>query len=597
MGTGVTMRRAFGALGRLLRIAESVRLRREHFGGIAFDAHTGTTVDVDRAVLTALQKLQHRGVQREDDLAQELCGRKNSAEHLATVHRLLDQLVGLAILAPASEAEMERLAGSGMAESGAETRSDAYWPRGPHLTAPVTVHWAITYQCAAQCPECYARRYAHWFPDELALPEALRLVEILANWGVFELAIGGGEPLHFPLLPALVREARRRGLVVHVTTGLHRVPPALLDELAHGITGLQIGVKADRLLADPSAESAALARTTTATAEAGLRVGANLILSKQTLHHFEQLLELLHEARLTRITLLRYKPPAAVAEWLRARPSVEDLREFEGRLPQALRRHPEIALRVDCALSFLQRHLASSEALARGLRGCVAGQRIMAVAPDGSAFPCSQLVHPRFCSGNLLTDPLEELWASSPVMRRYRLFRGKVAFQSTACGLCAAKEHCGGCRVFAADGRGAEPECPGPLVPPLEQLGKAGRRWDLARHLRRYGSISVRDYMQRYGVGQKRAIKELRAFGYLPASGAGRKRSDIYLDPTEDLIGGIQRDIGFTSGGFPFASREDIARWVREESDEADRRYPHWLRPQVCDGIGEPVSPRSGRTS
>ena len=583
MGTGVTMRRAFGALGRLLRIAESVRLRREHFGGIAFDAHTGTTVDVDRAVLTALQKLQHRGVQREDDLAQELCGRKNSAEHLATVHRLLDQLVGLAILAPASEAEMERLAGSGMAESGAETRSDAYWPRGPHLTAPVTVHWAITYQCAAQCPECYARRYAHWFPDELALPEALRLVEILANWGVFELAIGGGEPLHFPLLPALVREARRRGLVVHVTTGLHRVPAALLEELADGITGLQIGVKADRLLANPSAEAAALAQTATAAAEVGLHVGANLILSKRTLPRFEELLGLLQQAGLTRVTLLRYKPPADVAEWRRAKPSVAALREFESRLPQVLGRHRAVVLRLDCALSFLQRHLAPAEALARGIRGCVAGHRVLALAPDGSAFPCSQLVHPRFCAGNLLSDPLEELWAESPVLRRCRLFRGKATFQATACGRCAARDHCGGCRVYAADGWGAEPECPGPRVPPLDQLGKAGRRGDLARYLPSRGSISVRDYMQRYGVGQKRATSELRAFGCPLASGTGRKQSDVYLDPTEDVIGDIQEAIGGTAGGVPFASRNEIAHWIGGEHGEADQHYPHWVRPQLCD--------------
>ena len=420
---------------------------------------------------------------------------------------------------------MKQFAGAETAESETATRPDVCWPQGPHLTAPVTVHWAVTYECTSRCPECYVRRYAHGFPDELTLPEALRLVEILADWGVFELAIGGGEPLEFPLLPAIVREARRQGLVVHVTTGVHRVPAARLAELAEGITGLQIGVKADRLLANPSTEAAALARTATAAAQAGLHVGANLILSKQTLPHFEKLLGLLQQAGLTNVTLLRYKPPAAVAEWRRAKPPVKALQEFESRLPEVLRRHPDIALRLDCALSFLQRHLASAEALAQGIRGCVAGHRILAVAPDGSAFPCSQLVHPRFCAGNLLRDPLDELWAQSPILRRYRLFRSKAAFQATACGLCAARDHCGGCRVFAADAWGAEPECPGPRVPPPHQLGKAGRRWDLARHLRRHGSISVRDYMQQYGVGQKRAISELRAFGCRPASGTGRKQS------------------------------------------------------------------------
>ena len=590
------MRRTYGALGRLLRIVDSVRLRREHFGGIAFEARTGTTVDVDREVFTALQNLQHRGVQGEDALVRELCGRKRGSQRLTEAHRLVRQLLDLAILAPVPQAEMKQLADAETAESEAAKRPDVCWPRGPHLAAPVTVHWAVSYECTSNCPECYVRRHAHGFSDELALPKALRLVEILADWGVFELAIGGGEPLEFPLLPAVVKEARRQGLVVHVTTGLHRVPEARLHELADGITGLQIGVKAGRLLANPSTEVAALARTATTAAEAGLHVGANLILSRQTLPHFEKLLGLLQQARLTSVTLLRYKPPASVAEWRRARPPVEAFREFENRLPEVLRRNPDIALRLDCALSFLRRHLASADALAQGIRGCVAGHRILAVTPDGSAFPCSQLVHPRFCAGNVLSDPLYELWGQSRVLRRYRLFRGKVAFQATACGLCAARDHCGGCRAFAADGWGAEPECPGPRVPSLNQLGKAGRRWDLARYLRSNGSISVREYMKRYGVGQKRAITELRAFGCFLASGTGRKQSDVYQGLTEDVIGDIQDAIGGTAGGVPFASRDEIARWIRGEGGKSNRHYPHWLRRQPDEDIGEPASPRTDRT-
>jgi radical SAM protein with 4Fe4S-binding SPASM domain len=367
--------------------------------------------------------------------------------------------------------------------------------------------------------------------------------------------------------------------------------------LSEGITGLQIGVKADRLLASPSTEAAVLARTAAAAVQAGLHVGANLILSKQTLPHCDKLLGLLQQAGLTNVTLLRYKPPADVAEWRRAKPPVKALREFESRLPEVLRRHPQIALRLDCALSFLQRHLASAQALAQGLRGCVAGQRLLALTPDGSAFPCSQLVHPRFCAGNLLRDPIEQLWTQSPILRRYRLFRTKGAFRATACGLCAAKDHCGGCRAFAADGWGAEPECPGPLVPPVNQLGKTGRRWDLTRHLRLHGSISVRDYMQQYGVGQKRAIAELRAFGCPLSSGTGRKQSDIYLDPTEDVIGDIQDSIGYTRAGFAFASREEIAGWIGADRDEADGHYPDWLRGQLDDDLGEPVSSRNHRTA
>lgn len=580
------MNRTFGALSRAIRISDGVRLRREHFGGIVFDRRTGTTLDVDRRVFRVLERMQGQGVLREDALARALCGRKTSEHQLAKAHKIVNQLLDLAILGPASVADVHSSATRRTADSELPNPADDCWPRGPHLTAPVTAHWAVTYKCRSSCPECYARRYSREFPDELTLSKAQRLVTILAEWGVFELSIGGGEPLGFPPLPAIAREAKRQGLVVHVTTGQHCVSAGQLDELADGITGFQIGVKADHLLASTSTETASLAQTARLATERGLQVGANLILSKQTLPHFERLLEILRQAGLSRLTLLRYKPPADVAEWQRAKPSVKALREFEQRLPEIVRRYPEMDLRLDCALSFLQRHLVPAEALAQGVRGCVAGDRILAITPDGSVFPCSQLVHPRFCSGNLLGDSLDELWATSKIMRRYRLFRDKTKFAATTCGLCAAKGHCGGCRAFAHDGWGADPECPGPLVPPINQLGKLGRKWDIDRYLRLHHSISVREYMQRYGVGQKRAISELRNFGCFMESGTGRRQSDVYVTRTEDLIGEIQDMIGSTSGGVPFATREEVARWIGQEDVESFGNYPRWLLGQRYDDGG-----------
>lgn len=157
-------------------------------------------------------------------------------------------------------------------ESETANHSDECWPSGSHLAAPVTVHWAVTHNCLLRCPECYVRRYTQGFSTELTLPESLRLVKVLADWGVFEVAIGGGEPLGFPLLPAIIKEARRQGLVVHLTTGWDHVPAARLAELAEGITGLQIGVQAEPLLAHPSTEAAVLARTAAAAAQAGLKI-------------------------------------------------------------------------------------------------------------------------------------------------------------------------------------------------------------------------------------------------------------------------------------------------------------------------------------
>ncbi len=100
-----------------------------------------------------------------------------------------------------------------------------------------------------------------------------------------------------------------------------------------------------------------------------------------------------------------------------------------------------------------------------GLRGCVAGSRILAVGPDGTVYPCSQLIHPRFVAGNLRYDDPLTVWQTSSMLKRYRFRREKRAFRQTLCGVCLASEQCGGCPALSNNGLEADPGCPEPLLP------------------------------------------------------------------------------------------------------------------------------------
>jgi len=94
------------------------------------------------------------------------------------------------------------------------------------------------------------------------------------------------------------------------------------------------------------------------------------------------------------------------------------------------------------------------------LSGCVAGERIAAVAPDGSVYPCSQLVGQAYKAGNLTRDSLKMIWRESEIFNRYRNFRQNKQFMDSEYGQCNANRFCGGCRVFAKDTNGCEPHCP-----------------------------------------------------------------------------------------------------------------------------------------
>jgi radical SAM protein with 4Fe4S-binding SPASM domain len=226
-----------------------------------------------------------------------------------------------------------------------------------------------------------------------------------------------------------------------------------------------------------------------------------------------------------------------------------------------IRKYPQLNLRVDCALSFVQRYLSKEIAAQYGIKGCVAADRILALAPDGSIYPCSQLVHPKRYAGNLLESEPQTLWDKSEALRRYRFFRTKKTFCHSWCGVCLARSSCGGCRIFAMDGLGGDFECSQPLLPSLTQIGKRGRSLDLAEYLKEHYCISVGGYMERYGVSHKTAIKELNGFSYAVSTTgkSERKKQDTYEYIKQDITRDIQDSIGYTSGGIPVASYEEIA--------------------------------------
>lgn len=517
-----------------------VRMRREHFGGILFDTTSGTMIEVDREAYQMLNNL-----------------RSNSNQSAKVIQRLRE--LGFLVEGPSSAAE-----------SPEDLSAD--WPIYSSLSAPETVHWAITYRCNAACPDCYAERNKIEY-KEMDTAQAAKLIKVLADWGVFQLAIGGGEPLLRADLAEIADIAKQQGLVTHVTTGDYSAALAVLPSLAPGIASLHLGLKFQLLLNEPAKELNNLQEFVQAVSSTGLATGVNLPLCNTVIKHFDELIYYLVQAGFRRIILLRYKPPFSEARWQTENPSCATIREFEPQLAATIHSNRDIAFRVDCALSFLQRKFAPEQAAEHGIRGCVAADRIISLGPDGTVYPCSQLIHPSMAAGNLLTDNPEGMWRNAAVIKKYRAFRHKKAFKHSYCGVCKAKDQCGGCRVFADDALSGDPGCPGPVLPGRKELGPIGRKLDFEDYLTEYDSISVEQYMLRYGVGQAKAIKEIRANGMRTDDGDnGRKKKSQYF--ATKVVDEIVDMIGSTSGGAPYVSREEVTAWLSEDRIN----YPAWLK-------------------
>lgn len=452
-----------------LTLSEGIIYRREPFGGLVYQPSCGTTVELDRGAFRLIELARNGvsiGAARRVIIAERL-EESCDEEDLRRMVGLLREREILRRCAPPPGSE---LPGTSNIHRGT-VKNHSSWPTGPSLTAPEAVHWAVTYRCKKDCPDCYAARHRDGYQAELAPNQAKNVIDRIASWGVFQLAIGGGEPLLREDLGTLVQYAARRGLTVHVTTSGDLLDSKKLESLAGSLTRLQIGINHHDLFG--SARLRTVTRLGFLCDEAtrlGLRLGANLMLCRTVLERFEEAIHTLVKAGIRRFVLLRYKPPASPEQWQREAPQGQELVGMEGRIAKVLSYHPGLEIRLDCALSFLERRLPAEQLRRAGLHGCVAGARILAIGPDGSVYPCSQLVAPRFLAGNIMHEEPDRIWSHSPVLARMRGFRAAISFRRSACGTCQAAEHCGGCHIFIHGGHGRDIGCPGPVPPSPDEL-------------------------------------------------------------------------------------------------------------------------------
>ena len=78
------------------------------------------------------------------------------------------------------------------------------------------VHVEITSRCNQDCPYCYIRKDEG--EKDLDEQQLRRLLKALADWGVFQITFGGGEPFLREGVCDLARFADDNGLNVTVTT-------------------------------------------------------------------------------------------------------------------------------------------------------------------------------------------------------------------------------------------------------------------------------------------------------------------------------------------------------------------------------------------
>lgn len=309
---------------------------------------------------------------------------------------------------------------------------------------PSLVSWNLTAACNLHCPHCYldaGRRRE----GELSTPEAMRVVDELADAGTELLILTGGEPLLRGDLCDIAERATGRGMVVVLGSNGVLLDDAVADELVRaGVRG--VGLSID--FVDAAKHDAfrgltgAWERTMGAIDEcraAGLEVVMQTTLTEWNIGELDQLIALArtkgaHAFNAYYLVCTGRGEMASDLTPAQYQSSIEALVDRQKSLLG------EMMLRAKCAPHAAR--IASERGIPMaGSAGCVAGRSYLRIGPEGEVTPCPYLPE---VLGNVRGERLASLWADAPALAqlRDRELGGR-------CGRCEYADVCGGCRARA----------------------------------------------------------------------------------------------------------------------------------------------------
>lgn len=240
------------------RPVQPLVLRREPFGGVLFDPVDGTHLELDAEGYSAVARAL---------FAREPPASDDERAFLEAVCREVP-----AVADPARQVR-GRVTATGV---------------GPLRHAmvfdtPTLVDLQVTNRCTMGCPQCYASSGPEG--QDMPFEDAAALLRQLADAGVCQLAIGGGEPLLHPDIVSILELCRDLGIVANLTTTGIGLSPRVLDALASSCGAVALSLEdvgegySTRRRMGFDAFEAALAKLR----DRGLRVVFQVTLSAQNL--------------------------------------------------------------------------------------------------------------------------------------------------------------------------------------------------------------------------------------------------------------------------------------------------------------------------
>ena len=315
-------------------------------------------------------------------------------------------------------------------------------------TRPIYAVWEITLACDLACRHCGSRAGKER-PDELTTEEALDLVDQIADLGVREVTLIGGEAYLREDWLDIVRKVRSRGMQCTMTSGGRGLTAELVAKAKDaGLGGASISLDGDEETHDRlrgvKGSYAAAIEAMRALRSLDMRVSCNTQINRLSVPHLGPILERIAENGIHSWQIQLTVPMGRAADEPDVLLQPYDLLDLFPRLAELKARCDELKVRMwpGNNIGYFGPHESTIRGYAyRGHGGsCGAGKATLGIEANGAIKGCPSLPSAEWTGGNIRDAKLVDIWERAGALRytRDRTVRDLWGF----CGTCYYAEEC-----------------------------------------------------------------------------------------------------------------------------------------------------------
>ncbi|MBM4153050.1 MAG: radical SAM protein, partial [Kiritimatiellaceae bacterium] len=329
------------------------------------------------------------------------------------------------------------------------------------LSAPTELHFSFTNKCSAGCTHCYTNSVPD-AKEEFTLEDMKKHIDRLADFGVFHIALGGGESLERDDIFEIAAYIRTKNMVPNLTTSGLPMTPEMAKRC--NIFG-QINVSIDSLIPDPSQPrlAAHLQKSMEALKmliQHGNKTGINCVINRYNYDQIPAILKFAKENKLADVEFLRLKSSgrATFSIFNNLNCTPEQHRDFWPTLLKYSKKYKQ-DVKIDCSYVPMMAYHSPDKKLMEKfcVKGCDGGNLLAAADHKGRVKACS---FSHEFAGKL--EDIRDEWGKNENFLKYVNW-SKSAIEP--CKSCNYLSLCkGGCHVVAEtvnnDFFSPDPECP-----------------------------------------------------------------------------------------------------------------------------------------